>query len=303
MAKWKIPPTDHDCEDYWVSVSTAAKHCGVPYQYIYGKMQRGVLPTHQEVTTWGTQGKKMTCLKCAEADYGTASSNSSTPGGDLLAEPIQAYRGWKVVGPDRTLLYVDRDPYALQSWHDSTIWAKEGIEAKCSRGRSVPCRTKNHCGFYALNDPEAAVHYWGTEHEDLIVVGAVALWGHYVPGEYGYRAAKGKAVALLCDSWFRADQVHAVAGCYGIPVVHSAKALGETIWGREASQYGDWEGIGTGRSDAVSGAYSGARTPRAACRTAAYGAAEGSITGLKHLVAEGVISSSNVMELFVPELR
>jgi len=241
------------------------------------------------------EGTWLTCLVCTEAFYPKAGS-----GGDLLAEPIQAYRGWLIDEPVHSM-YSPR----LFSLNTTDIWPPKGMVAECTRNHEAPGR-RCGCGLYALNSVEDAIRY--NQGRDSVVVGAVDLWGQYIEGECGYRAAKGKVTALLCQSAKRAEVVHKVANTYKVPVVHNQALLEGTNWGKlselnlengEVSEHRQREE--RGRSDAAfdnAGEGAGAAadgTGEPSCRVAARGAR--TIDDLKHLYQEGVISLSNAMEL------
>jgi hypothetical protein len=118
-------------------------------------------------------------------------------------------------------------------------------------------------------------------------------------------------VALLCTNWQRADEIHNVASLYRIPVTHSIVTLKETNWGEREEmsrglkidqeevtndEYRRREEVRRGATEAHARADSGADAGRAACRDAACSAS--TIQELKFLLAEGIISQSNVLEVF-----
>jgi hypothetical protein len=301
---------EHDCREHWVPLSVAAAACGVPYQYIFGRVKRAQQPAAR------VNGKWYTCQVCSELFYGKTQDDN-----DLRAEPIQAYRGWVV--PDPIAFSKQRVPhwlgskivYLLHALNQGEVWDPKGIDAKCNVGRTheAPAR-RCSCGIYALKSAKEAIRYVHS-YASVSVVGAVDLWGKFVEGDNGYKAQHAKVTALLCNNAEMAEIVHDLATEYNVPVVHSVKALEETNWGQwatdlaqlnattndnnantvlgETDEHWSREEVGRGPSEADPRTAAG--SVRAACRIATRGAS--SLEELKRLYAEGLISSSNVVEL------
>jgi hypothetical protein len=285
--------TGHDCTNF-VKVGEAARTCGVAYQYIYGLATRNHtaarprLALEARYVAGRTKPIYTVCLDCCIAKYGTAQPSDGS-NDILLAAPLIGYRSW----------YINKD-FKLCSWRDSEfVWEPNGVEAQCKRGHVVP-GPRCSCGLYSKNSFEGLRSEGYDRTGDCR--GQVQLWGRYHEGDRGYRVQWGRAIALLCDNWKAADDVHEVARRYQIGIAHGAKLLESTDWGALKGLEGGvldehWRGDEAGRSSSASGSTFGAGTARrAACRDAAAGAS--TIAQLKHLVAEGIISSSNVSEMF-----
>jgi hypothetical protein len=258
----------------------------VPYQYVFGLAHRNYSSKRPRISVraaaWKFDGKPKleVCLDCIIDKYGKAGSDGS----ELLVTPVIGYRTWDIRNNQ------------LVSWYNGDFpWLPDKTEATCTKDHDIPAR-RCSCGLYAL------------DHVDLRqytadVYGQVELWGRF-KGEDGkaFRAQFGRPTALLCFDWTKADKVHRVAKLYRVPVTHSVKLLAETDWGALADLEGGdpdghWQGESRGRSDAeeARGA-AGGTSRRAACREAAAGA--GTLQELIHLKKEGMISFSNVEEVF-----
>jgi hypothetical protein len=294
---------EHDCREHWVPLSVAAAASGVPYQYIFGRIKRSQQPAAR------TNGKWHTCQVCSELFYGKAQDDN-----DLRAEPIQAYRGWVV--PDPIASGKQRYPrhvtgqdwklvYELRALNRGDYWDPKGITAKCNaRQEHESPAQRCMCGIYALKSAKEAIKYvvvhpW--KPVEGVVVGAVDLWGKFIEGDNGYRAQHAKVTALLCNNVEMAETVHALATEYNVPLAHSIKTLEETNWGKVSelegwvhNEYWPREEVGRGSSKADPRAPT--NSVRAACRVAARAA--DSLEELKRLHGEGLISLSNVEELF-----
>jgi hypothetical protein len=270
----------------FVTIGEAARACGVPYQYIFGLAKRSLRSGKPHMIkvceVYDSRRDKHiieVCKQCCIDKYGEA--QPTTPGGDVLATPLIGYRTWNInyAGTELTSCAYDL----------AFVWKKDGSEAKCSK-RSPACLMPRHtCGMYALNDPEPTY--------DGDVFGACELWGRYTKGENGTRAQYGKPIGLLCANYHTADKVHRVAGIYEIPVVHNLEALKEVSTDEYRQGDVDWRSYAADAVEDGGGAdRAGSGDGTAACRIAA--ARASSLDELKFLVREGVISKSNVLELF-----
>jgi hypothetical protein len=284
LAKLRVTHTG-SCTQYGVPFSVAAKKCGIEYQYIFGAAQRG------SQIRWKQNGKWWTCEKCATDKWGEAPPEGQQASADIepIAETIQAYRSW-VINDGR-----------LKSMN-SQVWPISQLEAKCDGNRRtrrrvhfVPDR-KCSCGLYAKNTVEGLFGYFSYGLRPKQVFGAVDFWGRVIEADEGYRAQFGKPTALLCIDYTLADDIHATAHRYDIPVVHKVSMLDQVTWGNwEGDDNGDWgrEEDGGGARATATGISAG----KASCRDAATRAR--SIEELHFLVEEGIISPGNVMERFV----
>jgi hypothetical protein len=235
------------------------------------------------------------CLDCIVGKYGKAGSQDS----QVLASPIIAYRSW------------DIKHNQLVSWHEREfVWLPGKTTATCSRNHEIPGR-RCGCGLYALERPLERIDRTNMYGK---VYGQVKLWGRFRgsdQGESHTRAQYGRPTALLCHNWEQADEIHKVADLYRIPVTHSLKMLMGTDWSTvsdleggvlDAHRQGDPGGLrdgghagrGPGAPGAGDGAGHGAGI--AACRVAAALAAD--LFELKRLGREGMISFSNIQEIF-----
>lgn len=268
----------HICEKF-ITFGAAAKMSGVPYQYIFGLSKRSIASKRFHRVSVRHDGQWKICEDCVKHMYGT----DPTTANQLRVEPIRAYRSFTNVGD------------ALTSWYDKGfIWYPRGAQAKCTQCNTVPGR-RHSCGLYAVAEPtDEQLSGYGN------IIGAVELWGHYVEGDRGWRAEWGKPVTLLCKEWQIADTVHRIAQTYGIAVVHNADAL-RNCWydleiaiGKEDDN-GYRNGGEDGGSTSEGGASTGSSPGTATCREAARACS--TIAELRFLVSEGIISTSNILEL------
>jgi hypothetical protein len=285
--------------DVMIPIAEASKLTGQQYQLVRGLAVRSL--TSKRPSVYATEVRKpgtskmmyLICQECVEDKYGKVGPAGPS---ELLATPIQAYRSWDHRVIDSRVRLVSNYNVHLGEGH--FVWEPDGVTAVCAKSHRVPTK-KCSCGLYSKNWP-VFDGYFGEIH------GAVELWGAYCEGDHGYRAEKGRPVALLCTSWEQADIVHDIAAEYKIPVAHSTTALQSTVWGEDIQTdleelSGHWNDQEGGRGNATPQAAAshgtGYGTPRrAACRVAAEGA--GTLNELKFLVREGIISKSNVDELF-----
>lgn len=292
-----------NCRDNLVTFSEAATLTGKPYQYIRGIVLRSATGKKRrvyglQVNVGGTMHWRV-CSECIVEYYGKAGPT----GGELIVTPHQGYRQWYIV-----------ENHLSSAGFTGSPWLPGKTQAVCRSGEAHEAPQKKcSCGLYALANVEDL--WYAKSRNANMVTGAVELWGRVVPGfggsgrnanrEKGWRAQYGKPVALLCDDWFMADDIHRVAELYRIPVTHSIETLKSTVWGEEVNQLGYWQGGrgagGPGEASAGTGALGGPGSSgdgRAPCRVAAAGAvARDSLKELKFLLKEKIISRSNFDEV------
>jgi hypothetical protein len=269
-------------EPTWAPLSDAAAKAKCPRMRVYMLLQRqekALLRNRPAKISYRRLGNLWyVCQECVDEMYG------ETPG-ELLVEPIQAYRVWTI------------DRLGLRSITETDhIWTPGTVTATCKKGHTPPQR-KCSCGVYAVAGLTRIPRYGPVNF--LQVVGAVDLWGKFVgEDDHGWRAQYGKVTALVCDNWMSADTIHLLGRLYSAHIVHHEAALTEVVWGQWRAEGGDTDGHGQreGARRGIAEAGAGGDAYRAPCRTAAAGAS--SLTELKRLAQEGVISTSNVMELF-----
>jgi hypothetical protein len=266
-----------------------------------------------EVILWGTRTKTI------DVQYQSVQRDDPLP---IVSDPTTG-RTEAILGFRHFMFHPDKP--LLRSWHrhksplGGFIWKPNGATAAvCERGREAPCAIGHRCGLYALKDLDAVTgSYYQANHVGQVLA-AVGLWGIVLVGdrggvERGYRAQFGRVVAVLCDNWQKADQIHAIAQAYGIPVTHSEKLFGTTNWVEQWNSTVEFEdamstlqevedGHGrqgdTGSGGAAEGTEESTNSTEAsssACRTLAKGAS--TIHEMKHLYREGLISRSNMEEV------
>jgi hypothetical protein len=127
--------------------------------------------------------------------------------------------------------------------HDLVWTAGDAVVAACRRGEDpfavaiaahpVPGITCN-CGFHAARDPADALSYLrGRNEPDTYcrILGEVALWGHVVETEAGWRASMAYPARLYVADPLVADAL----AIYGVPVVSPACASGSATTSTQAS--------------------------------------------------------------------
>lgn len=105
-------------------------------------------------------------------------------------EPLRGIRYWGVRRPEGV----------ITSYSDTFVWVDGENEAACWRRASMPNAhdmTSCSCGFHALTKDSGALQAYQGFGE---VVGIVEGYGEVVEGTKGFRASKGRIVALTFPS-------------------------------------------------------------------------------------------------------
>jgi hypothetical protein len=147
------------------------------------------------------------------------------------SEPIIAYRVWG-------LSLLDGEPEALRSITYRIRWPKrKPMRAHClfnittgkpvvHPGKDAPVLGRT-CGIYAVKTLEqtgtwhVAPHHRAETNKMVKIIGTVALWGHVLQHEKGYRAEYGYPQSILSIDTNPEDAEHLgnwLETTYGIPM-------------------------------------------------------------------------------------
>jgi hypothetical protein len=153
-----------------------------------------------------------------------------------ISEGVVGWRAWTVRETPEGL--------RLGSVLHDLVWTPgEPAVAACRRDEDpftlpigphpVPAGTCN-CGFHAAHDPADVLSYLrGRDEPGTVcrVLGKVALWGHVIEAEAGWRAAMSYPVRLYVDD----RAVAAALAVYGVPVVSGLCVSGSATSSSSAS--------------------------------------------------------------------
>ena len=297
----KQPPS-HKHE--WVSPTQLAVELNMTPQLIYGAISRGQLRSVSE-------RPKLICRVCAMVYFHFDLPSEESPE-ELLASPIQAYRGWVVNFIPSTYYnvtgrYYEAPTFLLRGRYGMDWLPGQKVAAKCdvhgSRGRHTPPGPDCRCGYYAVSDPfDPQLAPMRAGSGTLEVFGAVDLYGRYMKHQKGWKAQYADITALLVeppsygndDEYFRYKMVLEILSIdFKVPLVHSRKLLGEINWGEVKNEYRE-EGKGWG-SNATSGGDPNRSSGRGAIRNGA--GTIRSLEALRGLYQEGMISLEAVRRI------
>ena len=149
--------------------------------------------------------------------------------------PVVGYRLWEVRGDKLCSLWLSAILWTPQQKIRADCYEPQGTFASTVLGRDCPLHAAPdphcRCGIYATSDPEHLPRSWsGTKQ--VVVCGAVGLWGRVVVGERGWRGEFARPLVLsyeepwglygklaVSDQDWRRFLIAAVARSYGLPVL------------------------------------------------------------------------------------